>query len=86
MICAESLSGGTPVVGFKAGGPEQIYLGDYSEFVDYGDLDGLTGCIRRWIGQKHSVGASLAQQAGQVYSKENMCEEYVKIYEAITAG
>ena len=86
MICAESLSCGTPVVGFKAGGPEQISLGDYSEFVDYGDLDGLTGCIRRWIGQKHSVGASLAQQAGQVYSKENMCEEYVKIYEAITAG
>lgn len=36
MVCAESLCSGTPVVGFKAGAPEQISIQQYSEFVEYG--------------------------------------------------
>ena len=35
MVCAESLSCGTPIVGFKAGAPEQISLSDYSNFVEH---------------------------------------------------
>src|SRR5690606_6833421 len=39
MIVAESLSCGTPVAGFKAGGPESISIKEYSKFVDYGDVE-----------------------------------------------
>lgn len=39
MITAESLCCGTPIVGFKAGGPESIAIPDYSSFVEYGDMD-----------------------------------------------
>ena len=39
MVCAESLCSGTPVVGFKAGAPEQISIQQYSEFVEYGKID-----------------------------------------------
>src|SRR5690606_32654348 len=35
MIVAESLSCGTPVVGYKAGGPESITIEKYSEFVEF---------------------------------------------------
>lgn len=49
MVTAESLCCGTPVVGFKAGAPEQIALKEYSEFVDYGNLDKLEKAVRRWL-------------------------------------
>ena len=39
MVTAESLCCGTPVVGFKAGAPEQIAIKEFSEFVEYGDLN-----------------------------------------------
>lgn len=41
MVTAESLCCGTPVVGFKAGAPEQIAIKEFSEFVEYGDLNSL---------------------------------------------
>jgi glycosyltransferase involved in cell wall biosynthesis len=37
MIVAESLCCGTPVVGFKAGGPESIAIDDYCVFVQFLD-------------------------------------------------
>mgnify|MGYP000949492470 CR=1 FL=1 len=52
MVCAESLSCGTPVVGFKAGGPESIGLADYCEFVEYPNLDKLQDCVMNWIDKK----------------------------------
>ena len=41
MVVAESLINGTPVFGFKAGGPESISIEQYSFFVDYGDINSL---------------------------------------------
>ena len=41
MITAESLCCGTPVVGFKAGAPEMIAISEYSDFVDFGDVESL---------------------------------------------
>ena len=46
MVCAESLCCGTPVVGFEAGGTESIALDEFSEFVPYGDIDGLQGAFK----------------------------------------
>jgi putative colanic acid biosynthesis glycosyltransferase len=80
MPCAESLACGTPVVGFKAGGPETISLKDYSEFVEYGDIDALEQIVRKWLVKKEEVSAELADIAIWHYSKERMCEGYIQIY------
>jgi putative colanic acid biosynthesis glycosyltransferase len=80
MPCAESLACGTPVVGFKAGGPETISLKDYSEFVEYGDMDALEQIVRKWLVRKEEVSAELADIAIWHYSKERMCEGYIQIY------
>lgn len=81
MVCAESLSCGTPVVGFKAGAPEQISLKEFSEFVDYGDVDKLESCIRMWIDKKHLIVNSLVKEAKKHYSKEKMFQEYMNVYQ-----
>ncbi len=80
MICAESLSCGTPVVGFKAGAPEQIALADYSEFVEYGDIDSLEATIRFWMNKKKSISERIVLGASARYSKEVMFANYLALY------
>jgi glycosyltransferase involved in cell wall biosynthesis len=81
MICAESLSCGTPVVGFKAGGPESIALKNYSAFVEYGDLYALEKTVIEWLNVKSSLTPNIIPNiANQVYSRKNMGLEYIKIY------
>ena len=81
MVCAESLACGTPVVGFRAGAPEQISLSEFSEFVDYGNLDQLEDCVLRWLEKKASFHPRLVAEADAAYSVEKMCEGYMDIYE-----
>lgn len=80
MPCAESLACGTPVVGFIAGGPETISLKDYSEFVEYGDMDALEVTVRKWIDAKVDLSDILAKEAIEHYSKERMCNRYIEVY------
>lgn len=80
MPCAESLCCGTPVVGFRAGAPEQISLPEYSEFVDYGDLNGLESLVRKWLDKTDLNRAEIAQSAEQVYSSHTMVEAFLRIY------
>lgn len=83
MVCAESLCCGTPVVGFCAGGPEEISLAQYSEFVPYGDLDGLENALRSWLQQdwdRHRI----SREAAQRYSLLRMVQEYERIYRGMT--
>lgn len=79
MVCAESLACGTPIVGFKAGAPELISLSDYSEFVEYGNLDLLEKCVMKWLSLDLNKG-DIANIAREYYSKEKMCNEYIEIY------
>jgi putative colanic acid biosynthesis glycosyltransferase len=79
MPVAESLCCGTPVVGFRAGAPEQIALPEYSEFVEYGDINTLEATVRTWIETSIDKKA-LAEKAKQVYSKEKMVQEYIVAY------
>lgn len=79
MVTAESLCCGTPVIGFKSGGPELITIPEYSEFVEYGDIDALFNATKSFLNlsfdkQKISVAAK------QKYSKEEMANNYLKIY------
>lgn len=80
MPCAESLCCGTPVVGFRAGAPEQISLPEYSEFTDYGDLDTLEKLVRKWLGKTGLDRAEIAQRAERVYSSQTMIEAFLRIY------
>ena len=84
MICAESLCCGTPVVGFKAGAPEQIALEQYSEFVDYGNLDMLEKTVRKWLATDKNE--NIAYCAKKIYSKEVMTENYIEIYNKLIQG
>lgn len=82
MICAESLCCGTPIVGFKAGAPEMISLSEYSEFVEHGDMDNLQKSVIKWVNNKKSDPNEIALKACEFYSKGDMYERYLEIYEA----
>ena len=74
MVTAESLSCGTPVVGFKAGAPEMIALEKYSKFVDYGRCDLLYKMCMKILNEKSEV------KQENKYSKSVMTEKYIQIY------
>lgn len=88
MVCAESLCCGTPVVGFRAGGPEMISLPEYSIFVPNGDLDVLEGCVKQWIMKKVDItGRQIEKTAKQVYAKDKMARQYEELYRrAVCSG
>lgn len=80
MICAESLCCGTPVVGFKAGAPEQISLKDYSQFVEYGDIEALENAVNHWL-KTETDKTEVEKKAKEVYSEECMISQYCKVYQ-----
>lgn len=79
MVVAESLCCGTPIVGFKAGGPETIAIPEYCRFVDYGNILGLTLAISQYlnilISKKKISDISVSR-----YSKEAMSSQYMNLY------
>lgn len=83
MICAESLSCGTPIIGFKAGAPEQIAIPEYSEFVEYGDIENLEKKLEIWLNKKVEFKNRIARKAFELYSEIKMCDEYVTIYDRL---
>lgn len=81
MVVAESLCCGTPVVGFKAGGPESIALKEYTSFVDYGNVEKLVDKVRCYIKQRHLFNREyISRKSIQLYSKEAMSNNYMGIY------
>lgn len=79
MITAESLCCGTPVVGFKAGGPESITLENYSFFANYGDLESLKDYLLTALSKKY-VREDIAKEAHKKYAKEVMAQGYLELY------
>ena len=82
MVVAESLCCGTPVVGFRAGAPEQIALPDFSTFVPYGDTDALCSALLARLAQSPERG-QIVEAARQKYAKQRMCEQYLAAYQQI---
>lgn len=74
MVVAESISCGTPVVGFKAGAPEMIGLDEYCEFVEFGNVEALIASIKKVLANNKVYPQT------DYYSKEKMIEQYLKIY------
>ena len=79
MVVAESFCCGTPVAGFRAGGPEQIALSSYSTFVEYGDVRALLWEVWNMINFKASW-QEISQNAKEIYSQESMSQRYMDIY------
>lgn len=82
MVVAESLCCGTPVVGFKAGAPEQIALPEYSDFYSQEDMDGLIAGIDKWLNVNIDK-SEIARKASLTYSMEAMTENYMSVYRSL---
>jgi glycosyltransferase involved in cell wall biosynthesis len=79
LVTAESLCCGTPVVGFKAGAPEQIAIEEYSEFVEWGNNVALAEVLCKQIHMEF-VDENIAKIAADRYSKRKMVSNYVDVY------
>lgn len=82
MVTAESLCCGTPVVGFKAGGPESIAIPEFSYFVDYEDVDAMLKAIYDLM-NRHFDREQLSKQAHNCYSREVMTHNFIQVYNQI---
>lgn len=82
MVTAESLCCGTPVVGFKAGGPESIAINEYCKFVEYGDIEQLAAVLKNALNQIYDK-ANIASLSGDKYSKKAMSDNYLNIYKQL---
>ena len=82
MAVAESLCCGTPVVGFKCGGSESIAIKDFTEFVEFGDIDALENTIRsEWLDFKENNNITeISLIARKKYDSDIMAEKYYKLY------
>ena len=85
MVTAESLCCGTPVVGFKAGAPEQIAIEQYSNFVEYGDIELLLNAIETIIAANLDK-MKISKNAIKQYSKDGMFNNYLMLYLQIIAN
>lgn len=82
MICAESLCCGTPVAGFKAGAPELISLEEYSAWVDYGNLDGLSRQMQGILDSNFDK-KKISEQAVSKYDRKVMASQYIDLYKSL---
>ena len=80
MVCAESLCCGTPVIGFKAGAPEQIALKEYSRFFEYGDLSAVENGLRQ---ESPYSKAEIAKKAKERYAQSGMVSQYIALYQTL---
>ena len=82
MPVAESLCCGTPVVGFKAGGPESISISPYSCFVEYANIEELLDAITKFLSISFNK-VNISQTSQKIYSKKRMVEGYIELYQNI---
>lgn len=82
MIVAESLCCGTPVVGYKAGGPESIAIPDYCRFVDYGDCEALKSVAEEMLSTCFD-GIEISSRAKAKFDRKVMTENYINIYKSL---
>lgn len=77
MVTAESLSCGTPIVGFKAGAPEMIALKEYSEFVEYGNCNELCKACMKMLNKQFDINKI------DTYAKKTMVNNYIRLYKIL---
>ena len=82
MVTAESLCCGTPVVGFKAGGPESIAIPEASVFVEQRDVKALADAILS-LSVKDINRKALSEKARDKYSLSTMAKGYLSVFEKL---
>ena len=80
MVTAESLCCGTPVVGFRAGGPESIAIPSFSKFCVPGNIEELAEAVMDMPLVDSRV---IAEEAFRRYKKENTILEYLDEYQKV---
>ncbi len=83
-VMVESLCSGTPVVGFRCGGPESVVSGPFARFVEPGDIQSL----RRAIAEVAGLGLdarAIALEGRRLFSAEVMTNDYLNIYKELMA-
>lgn len=83
MTCAESLCCGTPIAGFCSGAPETVFLQPHAVFGTYGDLDELEKNVKLQLNTAFDR-EKLAKEMQQLYSRDSMYENFMKIYKELT--
>ncbi len=82
MVTAESLCCGTPVVGFKAGGPETIAISKFSKFVDYGNVKEIIEAIKFMIERNYNS-TEIESIAVNRYSFKAITQLYINEYKKL---
>lgn len=82
LVTAESLCCGTPVAGFKAGGPEMITIPEFSRFSPWSDVDELEKNVRELLKTDFDRD-QIAKTAAEKYSNHTMCRHYLDTYLAM---
>ncbi len=82
MVTAESLCCGTPVVGFKAGGPESISIPEYSRFVEQADTPALAKALEEMLTIDFNH-RKISDKAKEKYSPKLMAMQYIDAYEKL---
>ena len=54
---------------------------EYSEFVEYGNVDLLEKAVTKWLNTDKPD--NISETAKERYSKENMAKNYIKIYRSM---
>ena len=80
MVTAESLCCGTPIVGFKAGGPETIAIPEYSRFVEQTNTDALAKVIEEMLAIDFNR-RDISEKARNKFSPRTMALQYLNSYE-----
>lgn len=79
LTCIESLSCGTPVYGFDAGGNARIIPNNLGRLVEYGDINALKKEVINILNQD-IFPEEYANYGQKKYSKKNMYENYMRLY------
>lgn len=80
MIVAESLCSGTPVCGFRSGGPESIAIPKYSWFFEYGNVDAIKDILlSKSILLDNKDRKKLMEKAFLKFNLETIGEEYLNL-------
>lgn len=78
MVTAESLCCGTPVVGFKAGGPESICTEGHASFVEYGDMNTYIEALKTT-----KKAEQINRSYSPIFSINNMIKKYAETYNSL---